>query len=352
MNYLETSDIIRERAINTPDDHHGDTFVNPESDNPVKPTDSAQSERSSTTQALSRLEEVMAGLGGELVVHAEEDGLVRFSVHFQSSPTIVQRIETLLCPHLPAPDAESSRIADSYQEDPEVDRILQTTKQFMHAFCQGDLETCRQALRQVADQQTNQELFLEIGQLAREFHTSLTQLTETLDPAFRVIVEEKLPDSGSRLEHILEITENAANTTLDRVEVMQGRNEEDIAQIKRIREILETLTPLGPQAHSRVNEAATIAETLASSMAQTRDDLVSILMAQDFQDLTGQIIQRVLALLKDLETKLVGVVKVFGARGERVEEAPEDLYGPAHKGKSEALHCQDDVDSLLADFGF
>ncbi len=154
------------------------------------------------------------------------------------------------------------------------------------------------------------------------------------------------------MEHILEITENAANTTLDRVEAMQGRNETDVEHVKRLKDILETLTALGPRAHSSLSDASAITVGLESSMTQTRDDLVSILMAQDFQDLTGQIIQRVLSLLKDLEAKLVNVVKVFGARGERVECEAEALYGPAHKGKVEALHSQDDVDSLLADFGF
>jgi chemotaxis protein CheZ len=352
MSYLETSGMVRPLEVGTCDNLHSNPNGNPGSGRHAEVPANTLSEHNPTAQALSRLEEIMAGLGGELVVHAEEDGLVKFSIHFQSSPALVQRIESLLCPALPAADNVATRAAEPEHHDPETASILLTTKKFMRAFCQGDMEMCREVLREVADQQTDQELFVEIGQLAREFHTSLSQLTETLDPAFRVIVEEKLPDSGSRLEHILEITENAANTTLDRVEALQGRNEEDIEQIKQLRQILETLTALGSQAHSRLNDAAAIAEKLASSMAQTRDDLVSILMAQDFQDLTGQIIQRVLTLLRDLETKLVTMVKVFGARGERVEEDREALYGPAHKGKTEALHSQDDVDSLLADFGF
>ncbi|MHC1745233.1 MAG: protein phosphatase CheZ [Syntrophobacteraceae bacterium] len=352
MNYLETSDIAPKIGVANSEDQLSDPVGIPEVTAPDTPQEPASREESRTAQALSHLEEVMAGLGGEMVIHAQEGGLVKFSVHFQSTPAVIQRMEALLHPSLSASNAGTDLCEETPQTDSEVNRILKITKQFMHAFCQGDLEECREVLRQVADKQPNHELFLEIGQLAREFHTSLSQLTETLDPAFRVIVEEKLPDSGSRLEHILEITENAANTTLDKVEAMQGRNETDIEQVRRLQDLLGNLTALGPMALSSVSEATDIAMKLASSMTQTRDDLVSILMAQDFQDLTGQIIQRVLTLLKDLETKLVNVVKVFGGRGEHIECEGEVLYGPAHKGKTEALHSQDDVDSLLADFGF
>ncbi len=352
MNYLETADIASNLGVASSEGQLPEVLGQPDRCAPDTMQGHAMHEESRTAQALSHLEAVMAGLGGEMVVHAEEDGLIKFSVHFQSTPAVIQRMEALLYPSLPATGGEIEPSGNREEHDSGADNILNITKQFMHAFCQGDLEGCREVLRQITDQQPNHELFVEIGQLAREFHTSLSQLTDTLDPALRVIVEERLPDSGSRLEHILEITENAANTTLDRVEAMQGRNEADVEHVKRLKDILENLTALGPMAHSSLRDASAITVELESSMTQTRDDLVSILMAQDFQDLTGQIIQRVLSLLKDLEAKLVNVVKVFGSRGERVECEAETLYGPAHKGKAEALHSQDDVDSLLADFGF
>ncbi len=352
MNGLETSGMGHaDRAVPCVD-HQSTLVANIEAKPSAAVAEPIHSASPRTMEALSRVEAIMAGLGGVMVVHPNENGLVKFSVHFESSPALVERIEALLCSGVPDGEAGSSSEVQGYRSDEEIDRILQTTKQFMQAFCEGDLARCRDLLRRFADQQSQRELFVEIGQLAREFHTSLSDLTETLDPAFRILVEEKLPDSGSRLEHILEITERAANTTLDKVEAMQGRNEEDIKRIKRLGEILDVLKAIGPKAKAHLNEAATVTEHLASSAGLSRDDLVSILMAQDFQDLTGQIIQRVLTLLKDLETRLVNLVKVFGVREEQVEVEQDDLYGPAHKGKIDALHSQDDVDSLLADFGF
>lgn len=352
MNYVESSDIARSFVAADAVDQLPDIFEATDAFVPGTSQGHASPKDPRTAEALAHLEEVMAGLGGEMVVHAEENGLVKFSVHFEAAPTVIKRMEALLHPGHPSSGGESEPNEQAGLLDSEASRMLKITKQFMRAFCEGDLEECREVLRQVADQQTKHELFMEIGQLAREFHTSLSQLTETLDPDFRNIVEEKLPDSGSRLEHILEITEKAANTTLDKVETMQGRNETDIEHIKRLQQLFDNFTALGPAAQSSLTDASAIAIKLAASMTQTRDDLVSILMAQDFQDLTGQIIQRVLTLLKDLETKLVNVVKVFGARSEGLECEAETLYGPAHKGMTEALHSQDDVDSLLADFGF
>jgi len=92
---------------------------------------------------------------------------------------------------------------------------------------------------------------------------------------------------------------------------------------------------------------------LQVSLNQTSEDLITILTAQDYQDLTGQIIQKIIVLLKNLESNLVNVIRTFGVRLDgRKEDVGEELYGPAHEGRVSAMHSQDDVDSLLAEFGF
>jgi len=87
-------------------------------------------------------------------------------------------------------------------------------------------------------------------------------------------------------------------------------------------------------------------------MNQNREDLDAILTAQDYQDLSGQIIQKIMKMLKDLELKLVNVIRTFGVKQESAKKEDEELYGPAHQSRVESVHSQDEVDSLLAEFGF
>jgi chemotaxis protein CheZ len=92
-----------------------------------------------------------------------------------------------------------------------------------------------------------------------------------------------------------------------------------------------------------------------------------IMMAQDFQDLTGQIIRRVIRLVQEVEENLVGLIRLSSSRMEppkalpREEEEAEHLaasksFGPivpnTHDAAAEVVSGQDDVDALLSSLGF
>ena len=62
-----------------------------------------------------------------------------------------------------------------------------------------------------------------------------------------------------------------------------------------------------------------------------RSDLDIILTAQDYQDLSGQIILKITQLLKDMELKLVNLIRTFGVKSETGRSKTNgELYGPAH----------------------
>ena len=93
--------------------------------------------------------------------------------------------------------------------------------------------------------------------------------------------------------------------------------------------------------------------------SELRGQLTEILMAQDFQDLTGQIISRVITLVNEVEGRLVEILTAFGAS--KLEEAEQnknkssiDPEGPilnAHE-REDAVASQDEVDDLLSSLGF
>lgn len=299
---------------------------------------------------LSRLGRIVENLGGALSLDAGPDQAPSFIIRFEAKPSVVEQIETLLTPG----DPSITLAPNLSQQDTRWEKIVGTVKEFMLALSSGDIKRAEEILLYFSEQQDQAGLYNEIGMMARELHNSLKGFMTTLDPALKEMVEDKLPDSGSRLEHILEITERAANTTLDHVEMMQKRNQQDQGRVVRLLETIGGLHAIGEQAQKKLGSGRGLMEELQSSVLKTHEDLITILTAQDFQDLTGQVIQKIIKLLKDLELKLVNVIRVFGVKMEGIKkpEEPKELYGPAHKEREGALHSQDDVDSLLADFGF
>jgi chemotaxis protein CheZ len=107
-----------------------------------------------------------------------------------------------------------------------------------------------------------------------------------------------------------------------------------------------------------------LSESLASFLKKTESDagelhkdLSEVLMAQDFQDLTGQIIRKVINLVHDVEEKLVMLVRITGNKLEAPDQKKEDkeeLAGPAVPGldQGDQVTNQDDVDDLLSSLGF
>lgn len=298
---------------------------------------------------LGQLELVVAGFGGDVVLERGVNGDGSLVLRFPASPTIIGQMETLLSAGAPSTPF-ASKLA---QQDKRVDKVLSTIKDFMVSLSRSELGQAQDILLKIADQQHQAGLYKEIGGLARELHTSLKSFMDILDPSLREMVLDKLPDSGNRLEHMLELTEKAANTTIDHVEKLQRRIEKDQGRLSFLQENIGRLKAIGEQAQKRLDDNQTALAQLMESAQESHNDLLTVLTAQDYQDLTGQIIQKITQLLKDLETKLVNVIRTFGVKVDTVKKAAaEDLYGPAHKAKDEALHSQDDVDSLLAEFGF
>jgi chemotaxis protein CheZ len=298
---------------------------------------------------ISALKRITEGLGGALVIVSEEGHAGSFQLSFPASEANIQKLQTLLS----TGGLNLAFTAQLTQQDSRVEKVLQVLEEFITAFSNGDLRHAQEILLTLAEQQQQAGLYKQVGVLARQLHDSIKGFADSLDPTLVDIVEDKIPDSGTRLEHILKLTENAANTTLDHVEVMQRRNQEEQNKVAEVREILCGTKAVGDKAQKLLANAQLSLDGLHDSLKQTSADLITVLTAQDYQDLTGQIIQKIIVLLKELESNLVNVIRTFGVRPHgRREVAGDELYGPAHAGITSAMHSQDDVDSLLADFGF
>jgi chemotaxis protein CheZ len=299
---------------------------------------------------VADLKRITEGLGGELLIGPGDEGAKFFQLSFPVSEANILKVQTLLS----TGDLNLTFATKLSEQDSRVERVLVTFQEFISAFSSGDLRRAQEILLTLAEQQKQAGLYQQIGVLARQLHDSLKGFADSLDPGLVTIVEDKIPDSGTRLEHILKLTENAANTTLDHVEAMQKRNQDQQTRLARLRGVFNGMRAVGDKAQQLLAESQLSLDDIQDSLSQTSADLVTVLTAQDYQDLTGQIILKIIALLKDLESQLVSVIRTFGVRldGQKEVVASEELYGPAHSGVATAVHSQDDVDSLLAEFGF
>jgi chemotaxis protein CheZ len=331
--------------------------VPPVSAPPVPPTPETKSEVVTSTEGLketdsfdfSRLQQIVSHLEGELSIHPEDGAPGTFQLCFQADPAVLRRVEILLS----SADPSVMVASQLYQEDARTAEVLNTIREFMGAMAAGDVKGARLILLLLAKQQHQAGLYDEIGTITRDLHDSLKSFVDSLDTALKGLVEDELASSENRLERILKHTEKAANTTLDHVEAMQRRNRDDLVRTAQLKLLLGRFKVAG-KAQERMAVIKDLLDELNKSMQETRDDLVKVLTAQDYQDLTGQVIMRIMELLKDLELKLVKVISTFGFKVEYLTEKRSETTekSAALRGREGILDSQDDVDDLLAQFGF
>ncbi|SFM75799.1 protein phosphatase CheZ [Thermodesulforhabdus norvegica] len=291
---------------------------------------------------LESLMRATSNLGVEAVT--EPDG----SVVIRVDPAHVPQIQRLLSPADPDMDFESVLPA----EDDLEKKVLAKVKEFMVAFSSGDFEKAEEILEELSSIQEGSEIFGEIGKIARHLHTAFKDFAKILDPALKELAVDYLPDSESRLRYLMKLTEDAANTTLDCTEKMKDRIRRGQEVLEGMRKHLERLKPIGSGATKRIGDMIAMIEELESSLAEEKEDVDRILSAQNFQDLSGQTVIKVLNVMQELQDRLVNAIKTFGIKIEGRKKEKEELIGPAHEGVEGALRSQDEVDALLAQFGF
>ena len=165
----------------------------------------------------------------------------------------------------------------------------------------------------------------------------------------------ELPDSCERLTYVRRMTEEAANKVLDLVDTDRDGAEQVRRQGEDLSEMLQRQA-LSPdltleRARSMLKLCAAYAATAAGFAQREKDIHAEIMQAQDFQDLSGQVINKVVKMLQQAEAplnELVGSVAAPAA-AEVAAASAEELAGVQTPDK--ALQ-QDDVDDLLASMGF
>jgi chemotaxis protein CheZ len=191
------------------------------------------------------------------------------------------------------------------------------------------------------------EVFQQLGSITRLLHDTMQQLG--VMPKLQTATEG-LPDARSRLSYIATKTADAANKVLNTVDAAKVEHRQ-IAEATRAMAQLIVADPVKAVASGAVMNFVQEVET---STKRIDDHLTDIMMAQDFHDLTGQVVAKVVTLANDLEDSLVKLLIQVVPEGVREQVDPSVLNGPVvnAEGRTDVVTDQGEVDDLLASLGF
>ena len=190
------------------------------------------------------------------------------------------------------------------------------------------------------------EIFIQVGTITRLLHDTLAQLG--VMPKLQRAADG-LPDARSRLQYIAAKTAEAADKVLNSVDQAKA----DQGQLSdRAKALAKKLTE-DPVRAVASGEVLNFVNEAAATSARMDQHLTDIMLAQDFHDLTGQVVAKVVSLADDLEGSLVKLL-VQVVPPDQMHKVEQALNGPVvnPEGRTDVVANQEQVDDLLASLGF
>lgn len=199
----------------------------------------------------------------------------------------------------------------------------------------------------------NEDMLHRIGMMTRMFHDSLRALG--VDKMIEQVAHE-IPDARDRLNYVAKMTEQAAERVLNATDIATPLQDELGTQATALQAKWQAILA-NPSLRRDYNEAAEETLQFLSKTNQnteaTKAQLMEIMMAQDFQDLTGQVIKKITVLAVELEKQLVQVLVDFSPAPKK-EKDTGLMNGPQINPETavDVVASQEQVDDLLDSLGF
>jgi chemotaxis protein CheZ len=186
----------------------------------------------------------------------------------------------------------------------------------------------------------------QLGEMARQLHDTLAQLG--FMPKLGELTDS-LPDARSRLSYIATKTGEAAEKVLNLVDSAKAEHSSIADATRRMAKSI-VADPVKAVASGSVMNFVGDVEASTERIDQ---HLTDIMMAQDFHDLTGQVVAKVVKLAGDIEDQLLKLLLQTAPHGQKHID-PALLQGPVVNpaGRTDVVVNQEQVDDLLATLGF
>jgi chemotaxis protein CheZ len=199
------------------------------------------------------------------------------------------------------------------------------------------------------------EMLSRIGHVTRLLHDSLSGLG--LDKILEQVAQD-IPDARDRLAYVSRMTEQAAERVLNATDLatpLQTELANGAATLEQHWKDVLANPSLKSEYNQVADETLMFLSLTTKNTTETKALLMDIMMAQDFQDLTGQVIKKITGLAQDLEKQLVQVLIDFSpvAAKKEVDDKVTLLNGPQIDPTAiDVVASQEQVDDLLDSLGF
>lgn len=200
-------------------------------------------------------------------------------------------------------------------------------------------------------------LFVNLAKLTRELHEAVRDLN--FDDRLKQIAGNEIPDACKRLDYVAKLGEDAAHRTLDLVDnsrrLVDSLSECTQGLASARERVLQDGNTLAWRS-SLAGEVEATESKIKQVSGQLRAHFSEISQAQEYQDLSGQVIRRVTTLVHNIEGALIKLLRATNdglknPTAAPIQTQPGELAGPAVPGLSESA-SQQDADALLAELGF
>jgi chemotaxis protein CheZ len=230
-------------------------------------------------------------------------------------------------------------LADKLDENDPKHAIYDLILEFMDALSNHEYQLVEETVAKLI-KATDSDIFKEVGQITRKLHDSLESFKGAIDNGLQKLTESDVPNAVDKLQFVITKTEDAANKTMGIVERYFEEENDFISHLDNIKGHDEDVA------------------YLKAFKGALDENMTEILTAQQFQDITGQTIKKVINLVNSVEGELLTLITKFGLS----DRAGADIkpttvtyneYETEETGSNlDEKVSQSDVESLLNDFGF
>jgi len=261
---------------------------------------------------------------------------------------------------------------NSSQEQPQLEFEIQLRDQansLKELVDQGDFAEALSVISQL-NETRDKSVYQEVGRLTRSLHEAIQNFHIDSSGCINDSELSDIDDASDRLAYVVELTNKAANRTLDLVEEtmpIASEIKEEAEMLKKDWARLRRREMNPDEFRDLYKRMDIFLGKMVKQSDKVYKNLSDILLAQDFQDLTGQVIKRVTALVKEVEENLVNLVMMAGRvdkiTGTKHKDENQELnelqkleegHGPQihTEERDDVVSGQDDVDDLLSSLGF
>lgn len=226
-------------------------------------------------------------------------------------------------------------------QDGPKQKVYDLMLKFMDAMSAGEYHSMENIISELG-KETGSDLFSEVGRITRKLHESIKEFKGAVDNGLQKLSKDEVPNAVDKLQFVITKTEEAADKTMGIVERYFEESDDFNKNIGNLTGDDESLNYLKMFKESLDN------------------DMTAILTAQQFQDITGQTIKKVISLVNHVEAELLRLVTHFNLSTVAMPVEPVKVSAPVHiekvwsesEDKSTDKISQSDVEALLNNCGF